>query len=187
MPVWRVNETSLILIRGAEMREILAAWTYDTLKSDPNLYGGDHGNPLIMIKYLQETSTNDSITLITKESMSNAVSVSRLKNGMLLEYPELDHRTKNKPKERKWINPNQGTLFSMRDYLSDSENKILDYLEADIERWDYSASTIRQFIGGVETQEIECVLRHKELYQMETRNSVNNESSGFYSCDGESA
>jgi len=156
------------------MKEMLAVWTLETLESDPIVYGGDNGNPAIMVKYLQETSTHDSIALITYETMSNAVSVSRLKNQILLDYPELDCRTKNKPKDKETLHPNQGVLFDIRDFVSESENKILSYLEADQERWNYPVSRIKKSIRGADDKEIECVLRHKKLYQMETQNDCYN-------------
>ena len=150
------------------MKEILVVWTLNTLQSNPSLFGGDNGNPAIILQYLKETSTNDSVTTMTYETISNAVTVSRFKNKLLSRYPELDHRDKNKPKYKEGIHPNQGVLFSIRDYVSDSENKILDYLEADEIRWTYPISRIKKSIRGVESSEIECVLKHRDLYQMET-------------------
>ena len=136
------------------MKEMLAVWTLETLQSNPRVFGGDDGNSSIMIRYLQETSTSDLITLITNETMSNAVSVSRLKNKILSQYPELDYRDKNKPKDKVYENPNQGTLFSIRD--------------SDEERWNYPPSRIKKSIRGADISDIECVLKHKELYQKET-------------------
>ena len=150
------------------MKEMLAVWTLETLQSNPRVFGGDDGNSSIMIKYLQETSTSDLITLITNETMSNAVSVSRLKNKILSQYPELDYRDKNKPKDKVYENPNQGTLFSIRDFIGESEKKILDYLDTDKERWNYPPSRIKKSIRGADISDIECVLKHKELYQKET-------------------
>ena len=49
-----------------------------------------------------------------------------------------------------------------------AEKKILDYLDTDKERWNYPPSRIKKSIRGADISDIECVLKHKELYQKET-------------------
>ena len=62
-------------------------------------------------------------------------------------------------------------MLDIKDYLTDNENKILNYLNADIERWDLTAPRIKQSIRYVTKEEIEYILNHRALFQSETRNS----------------
>lgn len=155
------------------MKDILAAWTFDTIKSDPRLYGGDEGNPAIILQYLKEASPSDSITLITQETISNAVTVSRMKNKILLEFPGYDYREKNQPKPRSVLHPNQGVLFDLRDYMTQDEVRIADFLNSNSDRWNWSPSRVVKSIRGVDKESVECILKHKKLYQLET-NKTNN-------------
>lgn len=147
------------------MQDQLAAWTLDTIKDNPQRYGGDDGNPAIILQYLREASPSDSITLMTLETVSNAVTVSRLKNQLLLKYPEYDHRVKNQSKPRITEHPNQGQLFTIRDYMSETELKIADFLNDNPERWTWSVSRIAKSVRGADRQAIECILNHRDLYE----------------------
>jgi hypothetical protein len=158
---------TLFLKEAFIMKDLLAAWTLDTIKSNPELYGGDNGNPAIIRQYLFEVSADGLIENLPLESVSNSVSVSRGKNIILDQYPQYDYRQKNKPKPRNHIYPNQG-VFPLRDFMTPDEIKITDFLNGDIQRWDWSASRIAKSVRGVNKQAIECILNHKELYQMET-------------------
>ena len=80
------------------MRKQLEEWTLKKLKKRPKFFGGDNGNPAIILEYLNEISEDDKISNLSIATVSNSVTVSRLKNDLLLDYPELDHRVENKPK-----------------------------------------------------------------------------------------
>ncbi len=81
------------------MRKLLEEWTLKKIKKRPKLFGGDNGNPAIILEYLNEISENDKISSLSYGTVSNSVTVSRLKNELLLEYPEYDNRVDNKPKD----------------------------------------------------------------------------------------
>lgn len=147
------------------MNDLLTTWTLNTIKSNPELFGGDYGNSLIMLQYFIEVLPDDKITSLTKETVSNAVTVSRIKNELLLKYSYLDYRKINKPKQKRQPNSNQGQLFNIRELLSNNELKILDYLDSDPEHWYLTAERIKHEVSDVDIMEIKCVLRHEKLYK----------------------
>lgn len=143
------------------MIEVLAAWTLEKLESNPALFGGDNGNSVIILEYLKEASPHNQVTLITHQTMSNAVTVSRLKNTILLDRPDLDHRVKNHSRTRQDHHDGQTTIW---DFMDDVEIRIVEYLNADVRRWDFSAARIKKSIRGADLDDIKCVLKHRELY-----------------------
>jgi len=80
--------------------EPIIEWTFNKLKSDPKLYGGDGGNSAIILAYIKETNPFSLVMSLNAETITHAVAVSRCKNKLLKIYPELDHRIKNKPKKK---------------------------------------------------------------------------------------
>ena len=76
----------------------LYRWTYDKIKSDPKKFGGDFSNALIQIEYEKEFYDSMVDTIIKIKTL---VSVSRIKNKLLADNPDLDNRVKHKPKKRK--------------------------------------------------------------------------------------
>lgn len=76
----------------------LYRWTYDKIKSDPKKFGGDFSNALIQIEYAKEFYDGMVDTIIKIKTL---VSVSRIKNKLLADNPDLDNRVKHKPKKRK--------------------------------------------------------------------------------------
>lgn len=76
----------------------LYRWTYDKIKSDPKKFGGDFSNALIQIEYAKEFYDAMVDTIIKIKTL---VSVSRIKNKLLADNPDLDNRVKHKPKKRK--------------------------------------------------------------------------------------
>lgn len=76
----------------------LYRWAYDKIKSDPKKFGGDFSNALIQIEYAKEFYDGMVDTIIKIKTL---VSVSRIKNKLLADNPDLDNRVKHKPKKRK--------------------------------------------------------------------------------------
>ena len=74
-------------------RKQLYVWTYEKIKSNPKVYGGDHGNPLIILAYLKEMGE------LNRATISHSVAVSRIKNKLLRSNPHFDYRQKYKPKK----------------------------------------------------------------------------------------
>ncbi len=144
------------------MRDLLTAWAYDTIKSDPALFGGDIGNSAIMLRYLNEASDSDLVSGLTIDTMSSAVTVSRVKNQLLLDHKELDCRIRNKSTgARQHLQQEQ--LFTARELMTPKEAKIVKYLDSH-DAWDYTSSRIKKSVRGIDTIDIECVLRNKDKY-----------------------
>lgn len=76
----------------------LHKWTYDKIKSEPKKFGGDFSNSFIQIEYAKEFYDGMVDTIIKIKTL---VSISRIKNKLLEDNPELDYRVKHKPKKRK--------------------------------------------------------------------------------------
>lgn len=152
------------------MRETLIQWTLSKLENDPRRFGGDNGNAAIILAYLVEASTDDRVTLISLETISNAVTVSRIKNAILLERQDLDFREKNTPKPRIKHHEGQTTIF---DFMDDIERKIIEYLNADVSRWDLSPSRICKSVRGADVETVKCILRHPKLYEWRHDKALN--------------
>lgn len=73
----------------------LYRWTYDKIKSNPKYYGGDVGNPAIILTYLEE------MKYLSISTVRHSVAVSRIRNKLLEKFPQYDNREKYKPKSRK--------------------------------------------------------------------------------------
>ena len=76
-------------------------WVLEKLQADPYKFGGDNGNSLITLAYLQEVHKGVKVENLTIFAMKGVSSVSRAKNNVLLRHPELDHRKINKLKKKK--------------------------------------------------------------------------------------
>jgi hypothetical protein len=155
------------------MRETLIQWTLLKLEDDPRRFGSDNGNAAIILEYLITASQDDRITLITLETISNAVTVSRIKNAILLERPDLDFRDKNSPKPRSKHHEGQMTIF---DFIDETERKIIDYLSADQTRWSLSPSRICKSVRGADIDTVKCILRHPKLYDGRHEKALNDGS-----------
>jgi len=73
----------------------LYRWTYNKIKANPKYYGGDEGNPAIILTYLQEMKS------LSISTIRHSVAVSRFRNKLLEKYPQFDCRVKYKPKSKK--------------------------------------------------------------------------------------
>lgn len=73
----------------------LYRWTYDKIKSNPKYYGGDIGNPAIILTYLEEMKH------LSINTVRHSVAVSRIRNKLLEKFPQYDNREKYKPKSKK--------------------------------------------------------------------------------------
>ncbi len=147
------------------MKKLLTIWTLNKLESDPKLFGGDNGNSAIMLHYLSEMQEDDKISNVPLNTMSNAVSVSRIKNELLKKYPQYDFRVKNKAQDKE-EHPDQRSLFNIRELISDKEARIVKYLDGDVKRWDFTPKRIMKSIRGeVNEADVICILKYKELYQ----------------------
>lgn len=80
------------------LKNQLYKWTYDKMKSNPKKFGGDYSNAYIQIEYAKEFY-NSTVDTVVK--MKTLVSISRIKNKLLIKNPQFDFRTKYKPKSRK--------------------------------------------------------------------------------------
>ena len=80
---------------ASDLRE---EWVQKKIYKNPKLYGGDNGNPAIMLEYLREFHSNTLVKDLTLEIMSHIVSISRIRNKILEKHPEFDYRVKYKAK-----------------------------------------------------------------------------------------
>ncbi len=88
--------------------DLIREWVLIQLKENPDLYGGDKGNPSIMRAYLIGKEKGKKVEDLTDVVFSRLSTVSRIKNQLLEVYPEYDYRTdKVKKRDR---NP---TLFDV--------------------------------------------------------------------------
>jgi len=81
--------------------DILREWTLSKIEKNPQLFGGDNGNPAIIKEYLSELHNGTKVEDLSQEAISQSVAVSRMRNKLLEVYPEYDHREKYKPKHRR--------------------------------------------------------------------------------------
>jgi len=88
--------------------DLLKEWTLKKIESNPQLYGGDNGNPAIIKEYLSELHKNTKVEDVPLEAFSKSVAVSRMKNRLLELHPQLDYREKYKPKhKRHYVKPQE--------------------------------------------------------------------------------
>ncbi len=80
------------------LKQQLYAWCLDKIKSNPKKFGGDFSNSAIMYEYLMEFYANDEVGQLEQELMSILSTVSRIKNKLLVKYPQFDYRMKHKSK-----------------------------------------------------------------------------------------
>ncbi len=80
--------------------EILREWSLKKIESNPQLFGGDNGNPAIIKEYLSELHSGTKVEDLSQDSISKSVAVSRMRNKLLEIYPEYDFRIKHKPKSK---------------------------------------------------------------------------------------
>jgi hypothetical protein len=75
----------------------LYVWTYEKIKSNPNKFGADGCNALLMKTYFKEVHGVD----LPESAFSTISTVSRIKSDLLLKNPQYDKRVKDRPKKRK--------------------------------------------------------------------------------------
>ena len=81
--------------------DIFRQWTLKKIEANPQLFGGDTGNPAIIKEYLSELHNGTKVEDLSQEAISQSVAVSRMRNKLLEVYPEYDHRKKHKPKYKR--------------------------------------------------------------------------------------
>jgi len=80
------------------LKKQLYTWTYEKIKANPKKFGGDFSNSAIMYEYLMEFYADDKVMQLQQELMSILSTVSRIKNKLLVKYPQFDYRMKHKAK-----------------------------------------------------------------------------------------
>ena len=83
------------------LRKQLYVWTYEKIKGNPQKFGGDFSNSLIMYEYLKEFYSGYCIEELEPQLMSILSTISRIKNKLLEKNPHFDYRTKYKSKTKK--------------------------------------------------------------------------------------
>ena len=73
--------------------KIIREWVLKKLEENPNLYGGDSGNPAIMKAYLIEGEMGTKVEDLNTIIFSKLSTVSRIRNLLLEVYKEYDTRT----------------------------------------------------------------------------------------------
>lgn len=81
----------------------LSIWVAEKVKENPYKFGGDVGNPSIILEYLTVTNPDIKIENLSLEAISESVAVSRIKNQFLEDNPQYDFREKYKPKKKRWV------------------------------------------------------------------------------------
>ena len=79
-------------------REQLKQWTFSTIESNPNVYGGDASNPEIMKAYAKEFHGTEKVDTLHVSLFSILSTISRFKNKILKANPYLDHRERFAPR-----------------------------------------------------------------------------------------
>ncbi|PHO12565.1 hypothetical protein CPG38_06875 [Malaciobacter marinus] len=79
----------------------LYKWTYEKIKSNPQKFGGDEGNPYIMHEYVMEHYGDNMVTSLQMQNFKIISSISRIRNILLEKNPQFDFRVKYKPKNTK--------------------------------------------------------------------------------------
>jgi hypothetical protein len=82
------------------LKKQLYVWTYDKIKSNPQKFGGDFSNSLIMYEYVKEFYSDNHVSQLEPQLMSVLSTISRIKNKLLNKNPHFDMRTKYKSKKR---------------------------------------------------------------------------------------
>jgi hypothetical protein len=82
-------------------KNIFYEWTLEKIENNPQLFGGDNGNPAIIKEYLTQMHGKTKAEDLTLSAISQSVGVSRDRNKILEEYPQYDHRIKYRPKHRR--------------------------------------------------------------------------------------
>lgn len=82
------------------LKKQLHTWTYDKIKADPQKFGGDFSNSLIMHEYVKEFYSDNHVSQLEPQLMSVLSTISRIKNKLLNKNPNFDMRTKYKSKKR---------------------------------------------------------------------------------------
>jgi len=80
------------------LKKQLQAWTYEKIESNPQKFGGDFSNSLIMYEYVKEFYSDNHVSQLEPQLMSILSTISRIKNKLLKKNPHFDMRTKYKPK-----------------------------------------------------------------------------------------
>lgn len=78
----------------------LYVWTYEKIKSNPQKFGGDNSNALIMHEYANEFHPNSYVMQLEPRFYSVLSTVSRIKNQLLEDNPQFDCRAKYKQKKK---------------------------------------------------------------------------------------
>lgn len=79
----------------------LYVWTYEKIKSNPQKFGGDNSNALIMHEYANEFHADSSVVQLEPEFYSVLSTVSRIKNQLLENNPHFDCRKKYRSKKKR--------------------------------------------------------------------------------------
>lgn len=82
-------------------KELIKVWVFNTVKSDPIIYGGDASNPEIMKAYANHFYGDDRVRALTSTAFSAFSCVSREKNKVLTAHPEFDHRVRFAPRAKR--------------------------------------------------------------------------------------
>jgi hypothetical protein len=81
-----------------DFRNHLHVWTLEKIKANPQKFGGDNSNPLIMQEYSNEFFSDNRVIQLETKFYSLLSTVSRIKNKLLRNHPQFDCRKKHKPK-----------------------------------------------------------------------------------------
>ncbi len=98
--------------------DLLKEWTLKKIKSNPQLYGGDNGNPAIIKEYLSEVYQGTAVEDLPLNAISQSVAVSRMKNRLLEVHQEYDYREKNIPKYKRYHTKTQEQSPSLFDSVA---------------------------------------------------------------------
>lgn len=82
-----------------DFRNHLHVWTYDKIKANPQKFGSDNSNALIMHEYANEFHAASHVIQLEPRFYSLLSTVSRIKNKLLEKNPQYDYRMKYKPKK----------------------------------------------------------------------------------------
>ena len=82
-------------------KELIKIWVFNTVKSDPALYGGDTSNPEIMKSFANHFYGNERVRELTITAFSAFSYVSREKNKVLTAHPEFDNRVRFAPRAKR--------------------------------------------------------------------------------------
>jgi hypothetical protein len=83
-----------------ELKKQLYVWVYNKIKSNPEKFGGDFSNSLIMYQYLKEFYSDIIVSELEPQLMSILSTISRIKNKLLKKNPHLDFRVRCKSNKK---------------------------------------------------------------------------------------